>query len=151
MRTKELGRKTQHLEESNIALKVLLRQREKDKINIEDIVLNNIEKLVLPYLEKIKIKMDGFDEYAYIEAIESNLKEITRSFNNNFSNELSKLTPAEIQIVDLIKKNKTTKEIARLLKLSPTTIATHRQNIRKKLNLTNKKANLRTFLLINQK
>ena len=150
-RTKELGQKSLRLEESNIALKVLLRQREDDKVNIEDNVLQNIEKLVLPYLEKIKGRMIDFEEFAFIEAIELNLKEITAPFNSNHSKDLSKLTPAEIQIVDLVKKNKTTKEIARLLKLSPKTIASHRQNIRKKLDLTNTKTNLRTVLLTNQK
>jgi len=150
-RAKELEQKTLHLEESNIALKVLLQKREEDKKNIEKNVLHNIEKLVLPYLEKLKNKMAEFEEYTYIEAIELNLKEIIEPFNSNSLNDFSKLTPSEIQIIDLIKKNKTTKEIATLLKLSPTTIATHRQNIRKKLNLTNQKTNLRTILLTNQK
>ncbi len=132
-------------------MKVLLQQREKDKTNIEESVLLNIEKLVLPYLDKLKTRMEEFDEYAYLEAVESNLKGIIASFDINLANDLSKLTPAEIQIADLIRKGKTTKEIAKLLKLAPTTIATHRQNIRKKLVLTNKKTNLRATLTTNQK
>lgn len=149
-RTTELEQKTLHLEEYNIALKVLLQQREEDKKEIEEKMLQNIEKLVFPYLDKLKIRMSEFEEYAYVEVIESNLKEMILPFALSSSGNLSKLTPAEIQIADLIRKGKTTKEIAKLLKLSPTTIATHRQNIRKKLTLTNKKMNLRTILATNQ-
>ncbi|MBE9519713.1 MAG: response regulator transcription factor [Proteobacteria bacterium] len=46
----------------------------------------------------------------------------------------------------MIRQGKTTKEMAKLLMLSPATIATHRQNMRKKLNLTSNKMNLRTTL-----
>jgi DNA-binding CsgD family transcriptional regulator len=56
------------------------------------------------------------------------------------------LTPQEIQIVDLIKQGKNTKEIAGMLNASPNTIATHRNNIREKLNLRNAKVNLRSYL-----
>jgi len=148
-RTSELEQKTIHLEESNIALKILLKQREQDKKEIEDNLLNNVEKLVIPYLEKIKTKMTGLEEKAYLEIIESNLKEIIAPFARSLSNSLSKLTPAEIRIADLIRHGKTTEEIAILLKLSPTTISSHRQHIRKKLSLTNKKMNLRSILETN--
>jgi DNA-binding NarL/FixJ family response regulator len=53
----------------------------------------------------------------------------------------------EMQLVDLIKQGKLTKEIAHLLNLSKRTIDTHRQNIRKKLGLQNTDTNLRSFLL----
>jgi PAS domain S-box-containing protein len=149
-RTTELEQKTLHLEEYNVALKVLLQQREEDKKEIEEKMLHNVEKLVFPYLDKLKTRMSELEESAYLEIIESNLKEIIVPFSISLSGNLSKLTPAEIQIADLIRKGKTTKEIAELLKLSPTTIATHRQNIRKKLALTNKKKNLRTILATNQ-
>ena len=148
-RTIELEQKTLHLEEYNIALKVLLQQREEDKKETEEKILHNVEKLVLPYLEELKTRMSESEEYAYVEIIELNLKEIILPFSLSLSGDLSKLTPAEIQIADLIRKGKTTKDIAKLLKLSPTTIATHRQNIRKKLALTNQKINLRTILATN--
>jgi len=57
------------------------------------------------------------------------------------------LTPAEIQISNLIKQGKTTKEIADLLNLSDRTIETHRKNIRRKIGIRNKSENLRTHLL----
>ena len=149
-RTTELEQKTLHLEEYNVALKILLQQREEDKKEIEEKMLHNIEKFVFPYLDKLKTRMSESEEYAFVEIIESNLKEIILPIAISLPGNLSKLTPAEVQIADLIRNGKTTKEIAKLLKLSPTTIATHRQNIRKKLALTNKKLNLRTILATNK-
>ena len=148
-RTSELKQKTLNLEETNIALKVLLEQRDAEKKEIEKNMLNKIEKLVLPYLDKLKERKLDYDEYVYINIIESNLKEITSHLSPDLFGQFSKLTPAEIQIADMIRLGKASKEIAELLKLSPTTIATHRQNIRKKLALTNKKMNLRTALSTN--
>jgi hypothetical protein len=50
----ELIEQKQSLEETNIAMKVLLKQREEDKLDLEKKVLNNVKDLVLPYDEKLK-------------------------------------------------------------------------------------------------
>jgi len=50
----ELKEQKQSLEEANIALKVLLKQRENDKLELEKNVLTNVKELVLPYVEKLK-------------------------------------------------------------------------------------------------
>lgn len=148
-RTVELEQKTIGLEESNIALKVLMKQREKDKKELEKNILFNVNKLVGPSLEKLKKITSDNNQKVYLEVIESNLNEIISPFAPRLSANLSKFTPAEIQIADFIRQGRTTKEIASLLGLSPSTIAAHRQNIRKKLALTNKEKNLRTILTTN--
>jgi DNA-binding NarL/FixJ family response regulator len=67
----------------------------------------------------------------------------------NHKSILSNLTPTQIQIADLIKQGQTTKEIASLLNLSPSTVACHRLDIRKRLSLTNQKTNLQAALTTN--
>ena len=142
----KLEQSTISLKESNIALKVLLKQREEDKKEIEEKILHNVEKLIIPYLEKLKSQKYEIEKNTYLEIIESNLKEIVSPFSHSLSDNLLKLTPTEIQVADMIRQGKTTKDIAELLRLSPTTVATHRQRIRRKLALTNKKMNLQTNL-----
>jgi PAS domain S-box-containing protein len=150
-RTYELKQQKKHLEEANVTLKVLLEQREKDKKEIEKNIFSNVEKLVFPYLDKAKGVISDSGVKIYLDIIESNLKEITAQFAHDLLGQHSKLTPTEIQVADLIRKGKSTKEIAQFLNLSLATIATHRQNIRKKLELTDKKMNLRTALTPNQR
>ncbi len=57
------------------------------------------------------------------------------------------LTPKEITIVNMIKIGYPTKTIAKLMKISPRTVDTHRKNIRSKIGLSKKRANLRSHLL----
>jgi DNA-binding CsgD family transcriptional regulator len=57
------------------------------------------------------------------------------------------LNPAEIEVANLARRGKTTKEIAELLNLSGRTIDTYSDNIRSKLGIKNKEANLRAHLL----
>ena len=62
-------------------------------------------------------------------------------------NIINNLTPSEIKIVKLIQEGKSSKEISVLLNISLRTVENHRANIRKKLNLSNKKINLSSHLM----
>jgi DNA-binding CsgD family transcriptional regulator len=53
----------------------------------------------------------------------------------------------EIRVASLVKEGKTNKEIAEILMVSKNTILFHRHNIRVKLDIKNKKINLRSHLL----
>jgi DNA-binding CsgD family transcriptional regulator len=57
------------------------------------------------------------------------------------------LTITENQVADLIKHGKTSKEIATMLNVSTAAVSFHRNNIRKKLGLSNKKIRLAAHLI----
>jgi len=142
-----LEEKSRNLEEINTALKVLLEKKDEDKIELEEKVLLNIKTLIEPQLEKLKTSRLDDRGRTYLGILESNLMEIISPFASKLSSRYWNFTSAELQVANLVKHGKSTKEIAGLLNVSPTTIAVHRKRIRKKLDLKNKKANLRTFLL----
>lgn len=141
-----LKKRSEELEETNGALRVLLKQREVDREEINTELQNNIDQLVLPFFSKLRTTTTSSRQKQIILSIETNLREITSPFAHKISSLYSKLTPAEIQVVNLVKSGHSSKEIADLLSLSPSTIYTHRRNIRKKSGITNKKLNLQTIL-----
>ena len=144
---KKLKTHAEELAESNVALKVLLKQREQDQKEFENNILSNIKHLIMPYIQKLKRNRTISDELVNINLIESNLNEIISPFSAKLSFQYYNFTPKEIMIADLIKDGKQDKDIIEILNISLDTIKTHRRNIRKKLKINNKKINLRTKLL----
>ncbi|MDR3555935.1 MAG: PAS domain S-box protein [Syntrophobacteraceae bacterium] len=134
------------LAEANGALKVLLRQREEDKAEVEESLLKNVKHLVLPYLEKLGKSRLGDDQKHLVEILETHLKEITSPLVHKLSAPLLGLTPMEIRVADLIRHGRSTKEIADLLGISDYAVIFHRQNLRTKLGINGKKLNLQTYL-----
>jgi len=143
----ELELQRQKLEETNTALRVLLKAREEDKRELEEKVLANVKELITPYLKDLKNAGLDSRQKAYLEIVESNLNDIISPFLHHLSSKYLNLTPREIQVATLVKEGKATKEIAEMLNLSLNAVDFHRKNIRQKLGLKNKKANLRTHLL----
>ena len=139
--------RTLNLEEANTALRIMLERGEEIKTSIEDKMLFNIKEFVLPYIDKLKRSKPNTVQKTYLENLELNLKEVTSSAIRGISSKYLKLTPTEIQVANLVKQGKTTKEIADLLNMSTRTIDAHRYNIRSKLGLNKKRDNLRTYLL----
>ncbi|MDR3631159.1 MAG: PAS domain S-box protein [Desulfocapsaceae bacterium] len=126
--------------------KVLLKQIEMDKEEIGQVFQKNVNQLVLPFFSKLRESKTGFNQDLIIKSIESNLRQINSPFAHRITTLYSKLTPAEIQIANLIKNGHSSKEIASLLNISEKTVYTHRRNIRKKSGITNQKINLQTIL-----
>ena len=139
--------KSAPLPEVNLFLKTLLEQREADKIELEEKVLLNTRLMISPYLEKLKnSRRLGDKEKFYVNIIESNLNDIVSPFGHNLSARLINFTPTELQVINLVKKNRTSKEISDTMNLATSTINFHRNNIRKKLGINNKPINLSSYL-----
>jgi len=143
----ELIEQKQSLEETNIAMKVLLKQREEDKLDLEKKVLNNVKDLVLPYVEKLKNPRLKAKDRTLVDIIDTHLQDIISPLLQRFTNAKILLTPQEMQVASLVKDGKTSKEIADVLNVSETTINFHRKNLRVKFGLTNQRTNLRSYLL----
>jgi PAS domain S-box-containing protein len=143
----ELRIKRANLEEVNTALKVLLKKRDENKVELEEKVFMNMKELAIPYLNKLRqTELDTLQE-AFVGILESNLNDIISPFSKRLSSRYWNFTPTELRIANLIRQGKTTKEISAMLNLSNKTIDTHRKNIRRKLGIDGKKANLRSHLL----
>lgn len=144
---KKVGERTAHLEEVNTTLKVLLKQREEDRQKIRETILENIQQLVKPMLDKLKMTHLSPRQQNILEALETNLDEITSPFLKALGSTFLRLTPMEIQVAKYVKAGLSNKEMAELMGISRGTVMIHRHNLREKLGITNHKVNLRTHLL----
>lgn len=145
-RTTDLEGKSRRLEEINAALKILLRQRDEDRKELEETVLANVKRLVMPYLEKLSHSRLSDEQRTYLTILEGNMGEIVSPFVKKLSQLPHGLSPTEMRVADLVKNGRTTKEIAQVLHTSVNTILFHRFNIRRKLGIKGQKANLRVYL-----
>jgi PAS domain S-box-containing protein len=145
-REMELEKGRRELEEMNSALKVLLKQREEDKVNMEMNIISNIKTAVLPYIEKLELSGLAEGQMRVSSMIKSLLGEITSPFIRKVSSEFLGFTPNEIQVASLVKEGKSSKEIAEILNISLNTVHTYRYKIRRKTGLKNNKVNLRSYL-----
>ena len=144
--TKKLNRYTTKLEDFNVALKVLLTERENERADLEEKILMNIKYHMSPHLEKLKKRIQKKDNKALLESIQASLKNITSSFSQRLSSKSLHLTPSEIKIANMIRDGRTTKEIAGYMGVSTNAINHHRYHIRKKLGIASQKISLRTYL-----
>jgi DNA-binding NarL/FixJ family response regulator len=146
MAVNALELKSRSLEEANTALKVLLQHRDEDKTTLEDQVLVNIRKLVLPYIENLKHLHLNEKQMVQVIIIEENVREIISPFLRRMTSTYLDLTPREIEVANLVKEGKTTKEMTDILNVSATAVDFHRKNLRAKFGIKSKKTNLMAFL-----
>ena len=146
-REQEFQEKSRNLEDVNTALTVLLKRREDDKAELEEKVICNVRELVLPYIENLKMTRIDSHQLNQLKILERNTYEIISPFLRTLSTKYPNLTPMEIKVINFIREGRTTKEMAALLNASARTVEVHRDNIRKKMGLRNRKANLRSYLM----
>lgn len=143
----ELKHKARHLEEVNTALQVLLEQREKDRETLEENITANVRDLILPYIHELAGSGLNSRQRTCLNVVEANLESIISPFAKKLTGKSLSLTPTQIRVAELIRSGKSTKEIAAMMSISDRAVEFHRNNIREKLGLKNKKINLHTYLL----
>lgn len=144
---RELQRKTDQLEESNIALKVLLEHRQRDREQLEERIVANIRELALPYLQRLQQSHLDQRHRAMVDIAIDHLNDVITPFLNRISTINRLLTPQEIEVAALVRQGKSSQEIADVLGVALATVSFHRKQLRRKLGLSKKGTNLRTYLL----
>ncbi|WP_300459431.1 PAS domain-containing protein [Desulfobacula sp.] len=142
----QLARQTAKLQKLNDALSILLEHQEKKLKDMQHNMSESLDKLVVPYLQDLSVTELDQNQQTFVDIISSNLINITSSFIKTMSSWKNRLSPTEIRVADLVKNGKNTKEIAELFNVSPAAISFHRNNIRSKLEITNEKVNLASYL-----
>jgi DNA-binding CsgD family transcriptional regulator len=140
-----IQREQQALQEANIALRAVLSRLEEEKHSIKASIAANIQKVIMPIVFELELEVTG-RQRSYATLLRRSLQEITSPFLTQIARDHVQLTPVEIAISTMIRNGLSTKEIAQLRCISPATVRRHRENIRRKLGLRNRKANLATFL-----
>jgi PAS domain S-box-containing protein len=145
-RTAELEAGAVTLEETNTALRVLLENRERAKQDLQQTILANMNRLVLPVVDKLKRADTPQVRQALLSSLESNLQELTSGFAQRLSSGSYGLTARELEVAGYVRDGKSSDEISEILHITVNSVLFHRANIRKKLGLHGKKQRLAAFL-----
>lgn len=142
-----MKQKARDLENANLALNALLKNRKEAKATLENNIRANMNNLVFPSLERVLQTRLNDHQKNHLEIVHAGLKMLMSSFSRKMSTLFLSLSPTEIEVANLIRHGKSVKEIAAILNISAITAKNHRQKIREKVGLKNTKVNLRTYLL----
>lgn len=146
-REEELTAYAKRLEETNITLKTILDLRESEKRELQASMVSAIRQLLVPALERLKTARLDEAQKKELELLEITLRELAAPSIHTLAGRQLGLTPTELHVAMLVREGRSSKEIATLLNISTETVAFHRRNIRKKLQIHGKSQNLREKLL----
>ena len=141
----ELQEQKKILTEKNIALKQILDHIESERQDYKRKICQDLEHAIRPLLSRLHQKAKGPLKNE-MESFDAAFKSILSKELEDFNSRLAKLSPRETEICEMIKKGLSSKEISDKLNLSIVTIHKHREQVRKKLGITNVNINLNTFL-----
>jgi DNA-binding CsgD family transcriptional regulator len=143
---RRLQNKQAALERSHAALKEVLETIEEKQREAISHIETNISKVIFPILFDIETQTFDEEVKVHIRLLKGYLEEITLPFSNMLMKKFSNLSPAEVQLCNLIRNNYSSKSIAKIRRVSPSTIYRQRESIRKKLGIKNEKVNLASYL-----
>lgn len=141
----QLQTERQSLQDANAALHDALIRIQQEKKLIGVSIQANIDKIISPILFALKSGLSS-KQLTYANLLQKNLNNIVGPFVELNQISLAHLSPVELLISNMIKHGLTTKEIAEMRGISPNTVNRHREHIRHKLGLANRKVNLVSFL-----
>ena len=141
----ELEDANDQLLETNNALSVLARNLERMRTESERRVLQRTRTIITPIIERLQQDRNLERYRTDFELLLRYIEDLTSDLANDLKIAES-LSVTELRIASMIKNGMSGQDIARHLYISPSTVKTHRRNIRKKLNIRNSNINLRAYL-----
>ena len=142
----ELARTRSDLHEAKAGLRGLLSQLEAERNEIVCSIRTNVERVLLPQIHSLASQVPSQQKKS-LALLERGLAELTDPFTREISQICRTLTPAEIEICNMIRNQMSTKEIARVRHVTPATVFKQRESIRRKLSIAGSDANLTAYLL----
>jgi len=141
----KLSKESEALAERNIALKQILEHIEEERQVFKQKICKDIESVLVPLIKNLK--NSASPKYnRELHEIEYGLSVVLTKDIDEFNRRYAELSSRESEICEMIKSGMSSKEISNTLNLSLLTIHKHREQIRKKLEITNKNIDLAAFL-----
>ncbi len=141
----ELEKEQQALRNKNVALQELLSHLDQEKNKVLQLISTNLNISVFPELDRLIGKIPSHRNS--LESIKASLGDVANPILRQAQLAAESLTHKELQICHLIRKGMTIKDISTHLNVSVRTVDKHRENIRKKLGITDRKVNLGSYLV----
>ncbi len=135
------------LDKADSTVTTLLKRLDQQEASLQRDVVENISTLVGPYVERLAGTHLDSDQRQYLAQIKTNLDKVVSPFARALKSEWARLTPMEIQVAQLVRDGHQSLQIADMLNISPSAVAFHRRNIRRKLGLRSRKQSLMAHLL----
>jgi PAS domain S-box-containing protein len=146
LRRNEVQQCYRSIKSMNYAMRLLITRIRDQKRALNERVAQNFILTVQPILDELKTGNLSEPHLHLIDALEFKMKHITSFFDLNSRNNVTHLSPREMEICQMICTGKDSHDIARALGLTYNTVIVHRKSIRKKLGLKQKKQNLASYL-----
>ncbi len=146
-RDTELRQKNAKLARLNIALEVVVDQKNAQLDHLRSDIIHHYNQFVRPYMLELQESCHDQHNIQYLKLIEQGMQQMLSPFSKMMLTAEHNFTPMEHRIVSFIAAGMTINMLAKELQISPHTVKYHRKNIRTKLGIQNKKVNLRSYLL----
>ncbi len=134
------------LKKAEEALKVLIAGVEDQKKIAENRILDNLRSTLKPIMNRLKTEDLSKRVREVVDLLDGTLENVGPSPAQTITEKRHLLTLRELRICELINTGLTSKEVAKILGVSPHTVFLHRANIRKKLGLTGNGDDLASYL-----
>ena len=142
----ELHQCYRSIESMNYAMRLLIKRIRDQKRDLNERVAQNFILTIQPILDQLKTGDLPEPYYRLIETLDFSVRHITSFFGVKLADNKARLSPREMEICQMIRADKDSRDIAKALGVTYHTVIVHRKNIRKKLGLNQRRQNLANFI-----